>query len=892
MSRVSTLFERFQQTCAEDIPAYQTLVHEIQAAQARLEDLELVRSSTLVRLARACSVWQETGEGALDVLVLMRQALRTYGQRLSIPALLWQRLSRGGVFCSVHALETECAQRVELVADDWQTDWLESTAQIDHLHLRRTDRPATGDGLLYAMTAGAFWHYQSKAQQVATHASLFAEAGSTLLVMLPTGSGKSVVAQLPAWLDTQENGGTTLVVVPTVALALEQQIKALRYFQIDHATEYIPRSWTAQTPGEMREQIVREIKAGELPLLYVSPEALMQSRLYHICLQAAQEGKLRRLVIDEAHLVESWGAGFRTDFQFLSTYHTQLLACSQGRLQTLLLSATVSTSCARLLKHLFGGHGAFYEICAHRLRPEPGYWFSFAQQTASRERRVQEALHHLPRPLILYVSTRDDAEHWLHRLRQEGWRRLAAFTGETPEQERASLIHAWNADSIDLMIATSAFGLGVDKSDVRSIVHACLPESLERFYQEVGRAGRDGYSSISLVCTTIHDFALAKGMHRSARITTEKALARWEGMRQGQHFTHRERADVALVDLNALPAGSPDMLRSRANLSWNEHTLLLMQRAGLIQITGANQKVDVPEPVPWEQEQQVRARYLEITLLKPEVTAFAENEVFRTRLEEVRSLEREEIEENLRHMQRVIREYAVWQGQSDSQKHARQCLAHRLAQLYPYCALACGGCPFCRAGGQAPYVEPLSVEIEPELVIHPEVTICYELRQLLGSKAAMNVFWESGDSGPAFKEHLAQGLAGLVWAGVQQILLPDELLCDQPWMRDLLRQIAGSHTGPHQIAAHLAASQQIPLYDVPTVLVYPGHERDADYIHRRLHVVIEGWRTRGIPLIRVVARQLFLESEGGFFMDRVSGTSETLKNLVVLLERWQGPALF
>jgi superfamily II DNA helicase RecQ len=781
---------------------------------------------------------------------------------------------------------------VELVADDWHTDWLENTAEIDHLHQRRNDQTATGDGLLYAMTAGAFWRYQSKAQQVATHASLFAEAGSTLLVMLPTGAGKSVVAQLPAWLDTQENGGTTLVVVPTVALALEQQIKALRYFQTESATEYIPRSWTGQTPMGVREQIVREIKAGELPLLYVSPEALMQSRLYHICLQAAQEGKLRRLVIDEAHLVESWGAGFRTDFQFLSTYHAQLLAQSQGTLRTLLLSATVSSSCARLLKQLFGGPGPFYEICAHRLRPEPGYWFSFAQQALTRERRVQEALHHLPRPLILYVSTVDDAEHWQRRLRQQGWRRLAAFTGETPEQERAHLIEAWNASTIDLMIATAAFGLGVDKSDVRSIVHACLPESLERFYQEVGRAGRDGYSSISLVCTTIHDFALAKGMHRSARITTEKALARWEGMRQCQHFTHRERADVALVDLNALPAGSPDMLKSKANLSWNEHTLLLMQRAGLIQITGANQTIDVPDPAPQERESQVRAKYLEITLLKPDITAYAENEAFRTRLEEVRSLERGEIEDNLRHMQRVIREYAVWQGQPDSQQHARQCLAQRLAKLYPYCALACGGCSFCRAQRQAPYVEPLSVEIEPELVVHPEATLCYELRQLLGSKAAMNVFWESGESEPVLREHLAHLLAGLVWAGVQQLLLPDELLSDQPWMRDLLRQLAVSHAGPHQIAAQLAGTHQIPLYDRPTVIVYPGHERDADYVHRRLHVVIEGWRTRSVPLIHVVARQLFLESEGGFFMDRIDGKSETLKNLSGLLERWQGPALF
>jgi superfamily II DNA helicase RecQ len=139
---------------------------------------------------------------------------------------------------------------------------------------------------------------------------------------------------------------------------------------------------------------------------------------------------------------------------------------------------------------------------------------------------VIEALRHLPRPAILCVSAVEDAYTWQQRLRQEGWRRQAAFTGETPEQECAQLLTAWNNEALDLMVATSAFGLRVDKGDMRSIIHACLHQSLERFYQEVGRAGRDGYSAVSLLCTTIGDSEAAKGMHRSARITTEKALAR------------------------------------------------------------------------------------------------------------------------------------------------------------------------------------------------------------------------------------------------------------------------------------------------------------------------------------------------------------------------------
>ena len=633
------------------------------------------------------------------------------GQRLTLPAILWQQLNHSGGFYSMHALDTGKPGQVELVADNWQTDWLEKTEELDRLHKRRNDDPAVGDGLLYAMSGGAFWSYQSKAQQIATHAHLFAEPGSTLLVMLPTGSGKSVVALLPIWLNAQVNAGTTIVVVPTVALALDQEIKALQYFGGNEATTYIPRSWTSQTSLEMRQQIIQEIKAGEIPLLYVSPEALMQSSLYHACLQAAEEGKLQRLVIDEAHIVESWGAGFRTDFQFLSTYHAQLLARSQGKLQTLLLSATVSASCAHLLKQLFGRSGPFYQISANRLRPEPSYWFAFSQRRSTRERRVLEALRHLPRPAILYVSTRIDAEDWQNRLFREGFRRLASFTGDTPDEDRVRLIESWNKSEIDLMVATSAFGMGVDKSDVRSIIHTCLPESLERFYQEVGRAGRDGYSSVSLMCTTIDDFGIAEKMLSDARITTEKAIARWEGMRQLQPVRNQEYANVALLDLNAPPAGSPDMRPSKANLKWNEHTLLLMQRAGLIQITNANEKIAQTSEMVSESDLAVQPRYMKLQLLKPELTAYPDNEQFKALLERVRNQERQELEKNLQHMKQVADVYSNKQGATLS--------GSELTEFYPSCALACGGCPVCRANGYEPYEQSLPVEIEPELELAP-----------------------------------------------------------------------------------------------------------------------------------------------------------------------------
>ena len=104
------------------------------------------------------------------------------------------------------------------------------------------------------------------------------------------------------------------------------------------------------------------------------------------------------------------------------------------------------------------------------------------------------------------------------------------MTGETPDTDRRTLLDRWNADAIDVVVATSAFGLGVDKPDVRTIIHAQLPESVDRFYQDVGRAGRDGLESISLLITTRCDWRTVGGLTKPKFISSELGLARWRRM--------------------------------------------------------------------------------------------------------------------------------------------------------------------------------------------------------------------------------------------------------------------------------------------------------------------------------------------------------------------------
>ena len=105
----------------------------------------------------------------------------------------------------------------------------------------------------------------------------------------------------------------------------------------------------------------------------------------------------------------------------------------------------------------------------------------------------------MPRPIIIYVSKRDDAKEWKKKLIEKGYRSVEIFSGSTVDSERERIIRQWNHDEIDIIVATSAFGMGVDKRDIRTVIHCCLPESINRFYQEVGRGGRDGFASISLL---------------------------------------------------------------------------------------------------------------------------------------------------------------------------------------------------------------------------------------------------------------------------------------------------------------------------------------------------------------------------------------------------------
>ena len=877
-------FEAFQELLRSREPDYQLFLRELGLKEPSLSEWERVRSHILRRLSMAMEGLIEGRAGTSDITALLRQAIRTYERRLAVKSSSWQILSSREEATGLRSVGECDPNMTMLTADPWCPQWLPYTNNIDQLRVRSEDTSAPGDGLLHAMTGGEFISYRSEAQKAATQACLFAPPGSTLLVTLPTGGGKSLCMQLPAWQESRGGkikGGTTLVVVPTISLALDQERQTHNYFSGAPSAEYRPCSLTSATPEIAKTTIRQGLLNGTLPILYLSPEWLMHSSFYDICLEAAKRGTIHRLVIDEAHLVETWGAGFRTEFQFLSAYRRKLLDASQGKLRTLLLSATVSRDCERLLKELFGRKDRFFYVRADRVRPELSYWFDYSETQALREEHIIEALRHLPRPAILYVASPGEAKKWLRALRGQGFERIAAYSGDTEATERKRLIDEWSQDKRDIMVATSAFGVGVDKGGVRTIIHAYLPENVERFYQEVGRAGRDGYSAVSLVCAAKGDDQRAYDVTRPARITLEKALSRWEGMQNTRRLLPG-RGDFVLLDTNAPPSKKPDMYRGLSNREWNEHTLLLMQRAGLIRIADTRDETDLQAPD--EPDKTTASRdddpsWLLVDLPKPQVTSYPRGDLFRTAFEEKREEEVKEIRRKLKEMVRLFRSFASGT--------ATRCLAYAFAEVYPGSALACGGCPVCRKEGQAPYLQPMPLDTEYALAPSPGRFLQKDFEEIMGQKKRINLIAEDLLDAQQL-EALQQVLAYLVGTGFQQLILPTILIDNSTWLQGMVRKLAQHASIPHVVTPEkwIAKGKDQPLCPVPTVVVYPTRDDEADQFHRDFRRR-QTARLLRVPLITVVQRNLRLESESGKFLDRIDGIGRSLEDLLSFLEESQ-----
>jgi ATP-dependent DNA helicase RecQ len=592
-----------------DFAALQRLLLGPLAAHPPAEDVDQADDPILGRIrqilrARATRQW--TGDADLVALVrhaLMARSSATRRERLRIPqGPEWPGLQTWRRF-SIHATSVDSDLLLEALP--WRPAWLAPGAILDDdvfaevfagQAIRESAEtpidPCVGE-------ASGYTAYVSPGQREAVRSLLYMPAGSTLVVYLPTGSGKTLVGQVPTLLGGLSSG-LTLFVVPTTALAIDQARRMRELLGRTIPADDIPElAWYAGLPPAVKVATKRRIRAGNQGILFASPEAATGA-LLPVLYDAAAKGSLKYLVIDEAHMVAEWGDGFRPAFQALAGVRRGLLGHCRGEpFRTVLMSATLTPYTVATLDGLFGPAEMVQMVSAVHLRPEPRYWSYRAASWDEKVERVLALVRHTPRPFILYVTEPPEAREWLDILKQEGFVRVDCFHGKTLAAQREQIIQDWAQDRLDGIIATSAFGVGMDKPDVRTVTHATVPETLNRFYQEVGRGGRDGKASICVVVFTERDSGKARSLSRPQFIGDDNAFDRWRTMFMSGRVI--EGTDLVSADITV----PPPHLRQQTdyNIAWNMRTLILLARAGLIELDSA------PPVVPERQRGETEEAY-------------------------------------------------------------------------------------------------------------------------------------------------------------------------------------------------------------------------------------------------------------------------------------------
>lgn len=539
-----------------------------------------------------------------DIAGLVRHVLRH--EDLSKGGVNQLRVPKGGCW-PTREIWVDSGMRVvedggslSMNAMPWQPDWLPLSNRHPPLAAafredkRRQTLEIPADPCIPEALGNGFSFYKSPGQQQAIRSVFCSRPQATLIINLPTGDGKSLVAWAPAILRGNQRG-LTLVIVPTIALALDQELQYRRLGRVSHLTAY-----HGGLAEEDRKKIKQRIRDGTQQILFASPESVVGS-LAHSLYEAAEKKYLRYFIVDEAHLVAQWGNEFRPEFQALSGIRKELLSACQFR--TLLMTATLTQEGYNTLSVLFGPPEDIEVVSAVHLRPEPEYWISGPVDETLREERVLELVRHAPRPFLIYVSTQDQAGRWFSLLTDSGIRRLGCVHGNTPTDKRSSIIESWKQNDIDAVVATSAFGLGMDKADVRTVIHACVPETVDRYYQEVGRGGRDGKACVSLLIHTAEDREIARALNSERIISIDRGLVRWRAMLDDRRCENTGGGSLR-VSLQAKP--SDIRQDSPANKAWNLRTLTLMARSKLISIE--SEKPPVIEEKEGESEDQYRQR--------------------------------------------------------------------------------------------------------------------------------------------------------------------------------------------------------------------------------------------------------------------------------------------
>lgn len=364
-----------------------------------------------------------------------------------------------------------------------------------------------------------FEYFQPGQKKVIEHLM----AGKSALALFPTGGGKSLCYQLPALLLP----GLTLVVSPLIAL-MKDQIDALSQRGISSAR------LDSSLSAEAYKAVLHQARSGLLKMLYVAPERFNNERFRAVIAQIP----IALLAIDEAHCLSEWGHNFRPDYLKLPEFAQR---CGAERVLTLTATATLQVQ--KDICHAFN----IEEDCAVRTgfyRPNLTV-LTTPVLVEERDILLQEKLHSRPlAPTIIYVTLQKTAEIIAQQLNDAGFSARAYHAGMKNEQRSEMQEWFMNGDE-GIIVATIAFGMGVDKANIRYVYHYNLPKSLENFAQEIGRAGRDGQASICEVLLCLDDLNILENFIYGDTPTETSLHSLVDDI-----FSHDEIFDVSQYELS------------------------------------------------------------------------------------------------------------------------------------------------------------------------------------------------------------------------------------------------------------------------------------------------------------------------------------------------------